>query len=156
MRICQQQLQVGCWTEESLGDFRASVQKIKIKYWTKPCLNTVTQKAMKGQGLFSSQQLKQEGVTIRRWCRLGNEADDSVLSVKWLLSKLGNSWEKPVWLPTDLPLKVAWISSSMTALTFRNVSRRGWYLQYSSCLLAKHLHTFGADVSYPADRTIHA
>lgn len=63
MRICQQQLQMGCRTEESLGDFRASVQKIKIKYWTKPCLNTVTQEAVKGQGLFSSQQPTEEGVT---------------------------------------------------------------------------------------------
>lgn len=53
MRICQQQLQMGCRTEESLGDFRASVQKIKIKFLTKPCLNTATQEAVKGQGLFS-------------------------------------------------------------------------------------------------------
>ena len=63
MRISQQQLQMGRRTEGSLGDFKASVQKIKIKYWTKPCLNTVTQEAVKGWGLFSSRQPTEEGVT---------------------------------------------------------------------------------------------
>lgn len=53
MRICQQQLQMGCRTEEFGGDFRASVQKIKIKYWAKPEHNYLG--AGKGQGLFSPQ-----------------------------------------------------------------------------------------------------
>lgn len=54
---------MGCRTEESLGDFRASAQQIKIKYGTKPCLNTVTLEAVKGWGLFSSQQPIEDGGT---------------------------------------------------------------------------------------------
>lgn len=84
MRICQQQLPLSCRTEETLGDFSASVQKIKIKYRTKPEHSYLG--AGKGWRLFSPQQPTKEAVTTiwlteRCWCRLGNGTDHSVLPV---------------------------------------------------------------------------
>lgn len=62
MRICQQQLPLRCRTEETLGDFSASVQKIKIKYWTNP--EHIYLGAGKGWRLFSPQQPMKEAVII--------------------------------------------------------------------------------------------
>lgn len=68
-------------------------------------------------------------VTERSWYRPGNGADNSVLPVKWLLSKLGNGGGNGLTLPnTDLKGRSISVISSVSELTFRNASFGGCYL----------------------------
>lgn len=55
--------------------------------------------------------------------------------------ELGDSEENSL-APLSSALKGSIMKFSMSELTLRNVSCRGWYLRYSSCLLVRRLNTF--------------